>query len=347
MDNPQALDGVRVLDISGPAGFYCTKLMADLGADVVRVDAPVDDPDHSPGPFFGGEPDQNQSLYRWHFHTNKRSILLDIDSSSGRRVFDSLLSEADVLVDTFRPSEAAALKLDAAHLRQDYPALIHTTITGFGPDGPYGDYKATDIVAQAMGGLMAITGFPEDAPNQLGGEQAYHMASLHAAVGTLLALLIRDLDGAGRDVHISMQDCVSMATLQTANLNYYTWDGIVRSRTGLNHAFSGQQPPQEKRVMPRTLYACKDGWIAYASHTAPPHAWGRFVEWLSDYGAEQDMGDPRFEDPEVRRAEQERINEVIQDFAAQHTGSWIKRLPIQERLTSYRRPPGNCGRERH
>ncbi|MCH7802072.1 MAG: CoA transferase, partial [Chloroflexi bacterium] len=106
MDNPQALDGVRVLDISGPAGFYCTKLMADLGADVVRVDPPDVDPDYSPGPFFGGERDQDQSLYRWHYHTNKRSIVLDIKSPCGREVFDSLLSKADVLVDTLRPSEA-------------------------------------------------------------------------------------------------------------------------------------------------------------------------------------------------------------------------------------------------
>jgi benzylsuccinate CoA-transferase BbsE subunit len=319
-NSPQALDGVRVLDITGPAGFYCTKLMADLGADVVQIDPPDPDPDVSggPGPFLGNEPDQNQSLYRWHYHTNKRSILLDINSSSGRRVFDALLSAADVLVDTYRPSEAAAQGLDGPRLRQDYPALVHTTITGFGPDGPYVDYKATDIVAQAMGGLMAITGFPEDPPNQLGGEQAYHMASLHAAVGTLLALLGRDLDGAGRDVQVAMQDCVSMATLQTANFNNYTWHGIVRSRTGLNHPFSVEQPPSERRQVHSPLYACKDGWIAYSTHPAPL-AWSNFVAWLSGYGAEQELGDPRFEDPDVRRAEQERISEVLAAFVAQHT----------------------------
>ena len=317
--SPQALDGVRVLDITGPAGFYCTKLMADLGADVVRVDPPNGDAEHSPGPFFAGEPDQNQSLYRWHYHTNKRSILLDIESSSERKVFDSLLSAADVLVDTYRPSEATALGLDGPRLRQDYPALVHTTITGFGPDGPYIDYKATDIVALAMGGLMAITGFPEDPPNQLGGEQAYHMASLHAAVGTLLALLSRDLDGAGRDVQVAMQDCVSMATLQTANFNDYTWHGIVRSRTGLNNPFSVEQPPSERRRVHGPLYACKDGWIAYSGHAAPPLAWSNFVAWLSGYGAEQELGDPRFEDPDVRSAEQERISEVLAAFVAQHT----------------------------
>ena len=326
-DSPQALEGVLVLDITGPAGFYCTKLMADLGADVVRVDPPNPDPDVSggPGPFLpadtdkGSAPDPNQSLYRWHYHTNKRSILLDIESSSGRRVFDSLLSVADVLVDTYRPSEAAALGLDGPRLRQDYPALVHTTITSFGPDGPFMDYKATDIVALAMGGLMAITGYPEAPPNQLGGEQAYHMASLHAAVGTLLALLSRDLDGTGRDVQVAMQDCVSMATLQTANFNHYTWFGTVRSRPGLNYASLRAQSPDVTRWMPHTLYACKDGWIAYAAIGAPPSNWGNFVTWLSAYGAVQELGDPRFEDPGVQRAEQERINEVTAEFAAQHT----------------------------
>jgi benzylsuccinate CoA-transferase BbsE subunit len=324
VNSPQALDGVRVLDITGPAGFYCTKLMADLGADVVRIDPP--DPEESgPGPFFGtdpehrGKPDRSQSLYRWHYHTNKRSVLLDMESSSGRRVFDSLLSVADVLVDTYRPSEAAALGLDSERLRRDYPSLVHTTITGFGPDGPYVDYKATDIVALAMGGLMAITGYPEAPPNQLGGEQADQMASLHAAVGTLLALLSRDLDGTGRDVQVAMQDCVSMATLQTANFNFYTWFGTVRSRAGLNHAGSRLQPQAVRRWMPHTLYACKDGWIAYATIGAPPDNWAHFVTWLSGYGAEQELGDARFEDPDVQRAEQDRINAVTAQFTAQHT----------------------------
>lgn len=320
MDTPQALDGLRILDLSGPAGFYCTKLLADLGADVVRVESTGGDQNYSNGPFFGDHADPNHSLYRWHYHTNKRSIQLDISSASGRKTLDSLLAAADGLIDTYLPSEASAFDLEAQSLRKTHPSLVHTTITGFGSEGPYKDFKASDIVAQAMGGLMSITGFPEDPPNQLGGEQAYHMASLHAAVGTMLALLSRDLDGIGRDVQVAMQDCVSMATLQTANLNYYTWQGIVRSRTGLNHAFSGQQPSSEVRVMPRTLYQCKDGWIAYASHLAPPDAWSRFLQWLRAYGAEQDLGDPSFENAEYRQAQQQRINEVMAAHCAQLTG---------------------------
>ena len=319
IENPQALQGVRVLDISGPAGFYCTKLMADMGADVVRVDPPNAAVDRYPGPFYGGESDRDHSIYRWHYHTNKRSVLLDINSFSGREIFDSLLGAADVLVETFRPSEAIVLGLDGSSLREGYPSLIHTTITGFGDDSPYSDYKATDIVAQAMGGLMAITGFPEEAPDQLGGEQAYHMASLHAAVGTLLALLSRDMDSMGRDVQVSMQDCVSMATLQTANFNYYTRDGIIRSRTGLNHAFSGQKQASERLSYSRTLYKGKDGWIAYAAHLAPPNAWRNTVAWMAGYGAEQELGEQRFEDPDVRVSEQERINQVMADFAAQRS----------------------------
>jgi benzylsuccinate CoA-transferase BbsE subunit len=321
IDNPQALEGIRVLDISGPAGFYCTKLMADMGADVVKVDPPDADLEHSPGPFYGGEPDHDQSIYRWHYHTNKRSILLDFNSPSGRGVFNSLLNAADVLVDTLLPSEAEALSLDGPSLRREFPSLIHTTITGFGIEGPYSDYKTTDITAQAMGGLMVLTGFPGEAPNQLGGEQAYHMGSLHAAVGTMIAILSRDLDSVGRDVHVSMQDCVSMATLQTANLNYYTWDGIIRSRTGLNHAFSGQKQPGERRSYPRSLYKTKDGWIAYAAHLAPPLAWKNTVGWMAASGQEQDLGNPKFEDPDVRMAAQEHINEVMADFAAQHTSN--------------------------
>ncbi len=116
-----------MLDISGPAGFYCTKLMADMGADVVRVDPPDAAVDRYPGPFYGSESDRDHSIYRWHYHTNKRSVLLDINSFSGREIFDSLLGAADVLVETFRPSEAIVLGLDGSSLREGYPSLIHTT----------------------------------------------------------------------------------------------------------------------------------------------------------------------------------------------------------------------------
>lgn len=309
IDTPRALDGVRVLDVTGPAGFYCTKLMADLGADVVRIDAPNGHYAESPKPFFGDQTDPNRSLYRWHYHTNKRSILLDVRSASDRKLFDSLLSVADVLVDTYRPSEAADLGLDGPGIRQNHPALVHTSITGFGADGPRADYKATDIVALAMSGLMAITGFPEDPPNQIGGEQAYHMASMHAAVGTLMALLARDLDGVGRDVGIAMQDATSMAILQTANFNQYTWHGIVRSRIG-----NGEM----KGLIPQSVYACKDGWVVHSFWNSPSN-WHNFVTWLTCYDAQEELAEPRFEDPRVREEELGRINEVLSDFVAQHT----------------------------
>ncbi len=317
-DTPRALDGVRVLDVTGPAGFYCTKLLADLGADVVRVEALDGGADRSPGPFFGDRADPDRSLYRWHYHTNKRSILLDIKKSADRKTFDSLLSVADVLVDTYRSSEAADLGLDGPTVRRHHPALVHTNITGFGADGPRADYKATDIVAQAMSGLMALTGYPEDPPNQLGGEQAYHMASLHAAVGTLLALLARDLDGAGRDVGIAMQDATSMAILQSANFNEYTWHGLARSRTGLNSFFGTPPPPSQGHRSPQSVYACNDGWIVCSQHTTPGY-WRNFVAWLASFGAQEELGETRFEDPSVREEDRGRISEVLAAFAARHS----------------------------
>src|SRR5262249_38897761 len=226
------LAGVRVLDLGGSAAFYCTKVLADLGADVVRIER-ADEPVLRRGPFLTEAKKPEESLYRWHFHANKRSLAADVATAEGRELTYRLLQVADVLVESYADEEARDLGLDEASVRRLAPRLIHASITPFGREGAFAGYVATDLVGQAMSGLMALTGFPDDPPNQLGAEQAYHQASLHAAVGILLALHAREADGVGRHVEVVLQDCTSMATLQTANLNFYLRDGTVRKRAGL------------------------------------------------------------------------------------------------------------------
>ena len=312
----QVLDGVKVIDLTGPSGFYCAKLLADLGADVIRIENSGTAESENYAPFYKGEKHIDNSLYRWHFHTNKRSVFLNLQSKYGRDKFFDLLNVADVLITTEPDSKIVDVKLGKNEIRSKYPKLIHTVIRAFSSNSAYSEYKATDIVALAMSGLMAITGFPEDPPNQMGGEQAYHMVSMQGATGTLVALLDRDLTGKGKDIEVSMQECTSMATLQTANLNYYIWQNLNRQRTGLNHPFSVPAADETLPTYPKTLYKCLDGWVSYAAHLAPPGAWERFLQWLEDHDSQQDLRDPKYLDPEIRQKNQNHINEVMAEHCS-------------------------------
>ena len=327
----QVLEGVKIIDLTGPSGFYCTKLLADLGADVIRIETESTAELETFAPFYRGKKDIDSSLYRWHFHTNKRSVELDLASQQGKNTFLHLLEVADVLITTEPQNIANETVIKKAEIRTRYPQLIHTVIRAFSSRSAYSEYKATDIVALAMSGLMAITGFPEDPPNQMGGEQAYHMVSMHAATGTLVALLDRDLTGKGKGIEVSMQECTSMATLQTANLNYYIWQNLNRQRTGLNHPFSVPTADETLPTYPKTLYKCLDGWVSYAAHLAPPGAWERFLQWLEDHDSQQDLRDPKYLDPEIRQKNQNHINEVM----AEHC-SKLKAQELYHSAQSYR-----------
>ena len=158
------LGDIRVLDLAGPPGVYCAKLLADLGADVIKIERPGGDPLRNIGPFFHDEPDPEKSLYWFQFNTSKRSITLNLDSADGREILEKLVAKADVIVETFPPGHLEQMGLGYGTLRELNPRLILTSITPFGQTGPYQDFKGSDIIAQAMGGLMNLAGFPEDPP---------------------------------------------------------------------------------------------------------------------------------------------------------------------------------------
>jgi benzylsuccinate CoA-transferase BbsE subunit len=313
MTSPQALSDLKVVDLAGPPGHYCTKLLADLGADVVRVEG--NDEWLDPGPFVELGTSRI-SLYRSHFHTNKRSASFDLRSTKGRALLSRLLSVADILVESYSTNQAFELTLDEHSVRATHPSLVHVSITPFGR-GTYSEYKAGDLVSQAMGGLMSITGFPDDPPMRVGAEQAYHSVGLHAAVGALLALAQRERDGQGRHVEVALQDALAMAILQTANFNFYTQLGITPSRSG-NEPRVGASPAQRSARNP-AIFECSDGWVVYTTPPNPPTYWRAFVAWLSSHGAAAELAEERFLQPEVRAEHAERILEVQRTFFATRT----------------------------
>src|SRR6185312_3903571 len=190
-----ALSDLRVLDLAGEAGVYATKLLADLGADVIRIEPPDGDPARNVGPFYHDEPSPERSLYFFNLNTSKRGITLDITKPAGRALFEKLVASADIVVETFAPGFLDSIGLGYDALTKIKPDIILTSVTGFGQDGPHAHYKWSDIVGVAMSGMMTLAGDKADPPNMAYGYQAYVGAGIQAAAGTLMALMQRDNSG--------------------------------------------------------------------------------------------------------------------------------------------------------
>ena len=262
----QALSGLIALDLSqNISGPYSTKLLADYGAEVIKIETPDEgDPARNMGPFFGDEPHGEKSGIFLFLNTNKKGITLNLSDQSGIAIFNKLIQSADILVENFGPGVMAGLGLDYQALAEINPSLIMTSISYFGQGGPYRDYQGSDIVAQAMGGLMQLTGEPEREPLKLPGSQAEFQAGLNAAVATLCALYFRDQTGEGQHIDVSVQEAV--ASILEAAVATYSYSGFIRGRLGSRHHL---QCPS--RVMP-----CQDGWI----HVQAGANWDYFAAFL-------------------------------------------------------------------
>ncbi len=299
------LSGLRVLDLAGPMGVYCGKLMADMGADVIKVEPPGGDPMRDIGPFIGGQPGPGRSLYWLHFNTNKRSVTLDILSSEGAATLRKLALASDVLLETGPPGYMDSLGLGYAGLAADAPGLVYASITPFGQTGPYRDYKASDLVGFAMGGYMYVTGWPHTPPTRLWGSQAYHTASNRAYIAILLALFHRDMTGEGQYIDVSMQEAVA-ATTEHVNTTYnYTGESAVRC--GFRHG--GQFV---------ATWRCKDGYASITTNTRA--AWDDLRAWMDRDGMAGDLMDEKYNDHFVLRGEHSaHIEDIIQRWVLLHT----------------------------
>ena len=196
------LEGYVAPDLADLRGQLCGKLLRDLGMAVVKVEPPDGDPVRRLGPFAHDQPHPEGSLRFAYLNAGKQSVVLDLTSAADRDQLLRLVRRADVLVESFDPGTLAGLGLDEARLREHNPRLVVTSVTGFGQDGPYRDYRCPDLVGLAMGGVLGISGDPALPPVQAPETQAYYFASVYAAFGTVLALWRRAHDGQGRGVDV-------------------------------------------------------------------------------------------------------------------------------------------------
>ncbi|MDY7033363.1 MAG: CoA transferase [Thermodesulfobacteriota bacterium] len=262
----QALSDVKVLDLSWHiAGPYCTKLLAGLGAEVVKIERPGQgDPARSIGPFFNDEPHPEKSGLFHHLNTGKKSITLNLKSSTGKNIFLQLVQEADILVENFSPGVMAGFGLTYEVLEELNPKLVMTSISNFGSSGPYRDYKMTEIVAQALGGLMYITGDLDRVPLKPVGSQAQYQAGLNSFVGTMAAFYGANGTGIGQYVESSIME--TMNSILEYSLLEYLYQGRIEVRKGNKGA-----------AHPWGMYFCKDGYIGIA---VVGKLWDRLVEWI-------------------------------------------------------------------
>jgi len=263
----QALSGVRVLDVTHYiAGPYCTKLLADYGADVVKVERPgIGDGARRIGPFYEDDPHPEKSGLFLYLNTNKRGITLDLKSETGIAIFRELVADADILVENYSPRVMPSLGLDYESLEKIKPGLVMTSISNFGHTGPYRDYKATEIVADAMGGWMSIVGHPDREPLKPGGNQAQFVSGLFGGVGTMTAFHCRELTGIGQHVDISLMDAVLY--IQMNITQYYSYHERVAGRIG------NMVLPAPGSILP-----CRDGYIGAIAVTNSQ--WQTLCEWM-------------------------------------------------------------------
>ncbi|MFA5375396.1 MAG: CoA transferase [Dehalococcoidia bacterium] len=233
----RALTGLVVLDLSeNISGPYCTKLLADYGADVLKIEKPqTGDVSRRAGPFPDNSPDIEQSGLFLFLNTSKKSITLDIEDKSGRDIFLKLVKQADIVVENFKPGTIKKLGLDYASLKKHNPDIIMASISYFGQTGSHRDWNGSDIVAQAMGGLMHLTGEPDKEPLKLPLSQAEFQAGLNAAVAILCAVYYRDASGEGQYIDVSAQE--SVTSILEGAISTYSYSGEVLNRTGARHRY--------------------------------------------------------------------------------------------------------------
>ena len=302
-----SFQGVRVVDltrvISGP---FCSALLADLGADVIKVEPREQgDPVRGQGVMVG-----SMSSYFANYNRNKRSIALDLYASEGKAVLAALLTRADVLVENFRPDVLGRMGFSAERLKEINPALVHCNINGFGIDGPYADRPAFDFIVQAMSGFMNCNGSAGDPPLRSGVPIADLVCGLYAALGIAAALHDRDRHPQGATLSVSM--LASLMSMLSFHATNYLNSGEIAPRTGNDHAL----------VAPYGLFATADGEIAIA-----PSNDAFYVRLVKALGLEELLVDPTYATNELRVARRSELNKVIENRTRNETSAhWIEVL---------------------
>jgi benzylsuccinate CoA-transferase BbsE subunit len=267
--SPAALEGIRVLDLTSPLGNYAAKLMADFGADVIKVEPIYGDAFRAQGPMPEQAAYRDAGLPFILNNMNKRSLTLDLESAAGQMLFRRLAKQADVVLETADPGWMDSRGIGYSALSVLNPGLVYTAITPFGQTGPHAGYRASDLTIQAMGGALALTGDPGERPVAGGIRVAEKMAGYTAATATAFAVHYRLATGKGQFIDVSAQEAViSQMEMSTTR---YIFTGAIQQRNGWRVAVV---------TCPAGIYPCSDGDVSIVASKI--HQWSALRDWIGD-----------------------------------------------------------------
>ena len=311
------LSHLRALDLTDDKGFLCGKILADLGVNVIKVEKPGGDPSRRIGGFWGDTPDPEKSLYWFAYNSNKKGITLDIQTSKGREILKKLVKTADFIIESFSPGYLDKLGIGYRDFSKIYPKIIWASITPFGPEEPYRDYKDSDIVVMGMSGTLYQTGEFDGPPVHISLPQACLHAGADAAVGCMVAYYHREMSGEGQHVDVSMQQ--SAAWFQANAVPTWELNKGILKRAGAFRAGTS------KNVGQRQVWPCKDGYVFFnviggrtgAKTLSSLVAWMDEDKLATDFLLNLDWNN--FDMFTVTREVMDKISRPIGEFFLRHT----------------------------
>ncbi|MHB8105457.1 MAG: CaiB/BaiF CoA transferase family protein, partial [Dehalococcoidales bacterium] len=317
------LNHLRALDLTDAKGFLCGKMLADLGVNVIKIEKPGGDPSRNIGGYWGGKPDPQKNLYWFAYNSNKKGITLDIEKTEGRELFKKLVKTTDFVIESFPPGYLAKLEIDYADFSRFNKKLIWASITPFGTEEPYRDYKDSDIVVMGMSGTLYQTGEADGPPVHISLPQACLHAGADAAVGCMMAYYHREKTGEGQHVDVSMQQ--SAAWFQANAIPSYELNGSILKRAGSFRAGTSTQVAQ------RQVWPSKDGYVFFnvIGGRTGAKTLSALVAWMNEEKLATDfllnMEWDNFDMFTVNQETIDKISKPVGEFFLKHTNKELLR----------------------
>lgn len=300
------LEGLRVLDLTAAlSGPFCTMILADYGAEVIKIEPPEGEMGRGMTPI---DTKSGESGFFCNVNRNKKGVTLNLKEEKARELFYDLVKDADIVVENYKGGVTKRLKIDYETLRAINPRIIYASGSGFGQTGPITHRPCFDIVAQAMGGMLNLTGYPDQDPVKVGPSVADHVSGIYIATGILLALYHRERTGEGQQVDVSMVDTI-FSLLENA-IPTYTMTGEIPKRNG----------NMDMTIQPFDVYSCKDGFVAMGVGSNRMYA-----NLCNTIGHPELIDDPRYTTNNLRvKNYQPHLKAVITAWCEEHTKKEIE-----------------------
>lgn len=310
----KALEGLKVVDLTAAlSGPFCTMALADYGANVIKIEPVNGEQCRTWGPF---DKKSGESGFYCYVNRNKKGCTLNLKSEKGLQMFYDLVKDADFLCENYKGGVTQKLKIDYETIRKINPSIIYVSGSGFGEDSPISSRPCYDIVAQAMGGMMYMTGFPENDPVKVGPSVADHASGIYQAMGALVALHHRDMTGEGQHVDVAMVDTI-FSMLETAS-PYCIMDGVLTERNG----------NIDPSIAPFDVYPCKDGFAALGVGND-----GQWRKFCNTIGKPELLEDERFTTNDLRvKNYKSSLMGIIRNWAKEYTKQELENMMAKDSI---------------